>query len=133
MTGGTGSSKRSLGLGALLALLALAVGVLSPPGFMVAARGAGPAIVICTGHGPAFAPGGSGGLGGSDHGRGKAAHDGACPFAGHGLASATLPLATLAKVAFPPSPPALAPRAAVAPGRGLAAPPPPSQGPPVLS
>jgi hypothetical protein len=132
VTGGTNSSKRSLGLGALLALVALAVGVMSPPGFMVAAGGSGPAIVICTGHGPAFAPGGSSSPGGADHGRGKATHDGACPFAGHGLASTRPPLGIIAKVAFAPSPATLEPRADVAPGRGLAAPPPPSQGPPVL-
>src|SRR5580704_14311050 len=109
--------------------MALVAGVLSPPGFMVASGSAGPAIVICTGHGPAFAPGQPGG---ADRGKSKAAHDGACPFAGHGLASAPPPLGTLAKLAFAPLPPSLAPRAAVAPGRGLAAPPPPSHAPPVL-
>ncbi len=123
-------TNRRWGLGVLLALLALMAGVASPPGFMVAARGRTATLVICTGHGPETIVAGPGA---PDHRSGKAGHDGGpCPFAGHGVAVAPpltgvasgLTLATApATVATPPD---------LAPGRGLAAPPPPSHAPPVL-
>ena len=107
-----------------MALLALILHVLTPPGFMLTARPAGPAIVICTGHGswtvpsPAKAPI-------------KTSHaDGACAFAGHGVASAPPPVAAVSSAAHAPAPVASLAIADLAPGRGLAAPPPPSQGPP---
>jgi len=129
MTGAARRSGRLTGLGALLALLALAINVAAPPGFMVARRGAGAAIVICTGHGPATLPAGGDN---SDHKGGKAGHDSVCAFAGHGLASTPPPVATVTRQAFAAAVASAATIADLAPGRGLAAPPPPSRGPPDL-
>lgn len=114
-------------LGALLALLALAVGAIAPPGFMVANGRGGPAIVICTGHGPASLPGQT------DRSNHRAGHDGACAFAGHGVTSTPPVVAQIAAAPFAPPLDARSTFADLAPGRGLAAPPPPSQGPPELS
>jgi hypothetical protein len=122
-----------------LAVLALAVKVAIPAGFMAAPRLAQApfALVLCTGQGamvlgpdgalhrlgePAKAP------------DGKSGHDAPCAFAGHGQGALTAALAGAAPVSFVayrlarvPEPPDLAP------GRGLAAPPPPNRGPPVQS
>ncbi len=109
----------------ILALAALWVQVLVPQGFMVASASNGPALVICTGHGPLQAP---------DH-SGKApkpTSDAPCVFAAHGAVSATpLPVFLLAPI---DAPAAIVAQSFVrqSPGRGLAAPPPPSQGPPQL-
>jgi hypothetical protein len=111
-------------LGALVALLAIAVGLLAPQGFMVASGRSGPTIVICTGHGPATMPGQPDR---SDH---KGGHAQACAFAGHGIASSPPSLAIIGKVVFAPQTALQVALADLAPGRGLAAPPPPSQGPP---
>jgi hypothetical protein len=98
---------------------------LVPQGFMVASVGSNPALVICTGHGPLQAP---------DH-SGKApkpSSDAPCTFAAHGAVSAPpLPVFLPAR-GFAPI--AIAAQSFVrqSPGRGLAAPPPPSQGPPQL-
>jgi hypothetical protein len=108
-------------------MLALTVQVLVPQGFMVARQGERPAIVICTGHGPVLS---RDDLGGHPAKSPKAKPDMACGFAGHGLglmAGATPLLASA--IAWSP-PVVAAPNADLAPGRGLAAPPPPSQGPP---
>lgn len=111
-----------------LAVLALALKVLAPPGFMVAHNDGAFPLVICTGHGPLII---------ADHGDKKApakkATDAPCAFAG---------------AATPPPPPVAAglpePLTIVvaqvvgaqlddqAPGRGLAAPPPRSHAPPEL-
>lgn len=109
-----------------LAALALMLQVLTPPGFMLASSPAGPELVICTGHGPlvvadphrhpAKAP--------------KPGADAPCAFAVHGAAvPPPQRLAPLA-VVFTPVAPAAAAAFDLAPGRGLAAPPPPSHGPP---
>ena len=111
----------------ILALAALWVQVLVPQGFMLASASNGPALVICTGHGPLQSP--------ADH-PGKApkpTSDTPCAFAAHGAVSAPpLPLLLPARVAAPA---AIAVQSFVrqSPGRGLAAPPPPSQGPPQLA
>ena len=116
------------GLGAALAMLALVLQICVPGGFMVSREAGGPALVVCTGHGALITVA-------DDHGRpGKApaTHDGGvCAFAGHGVTTLDAPLAVpnAADVAFnavPSSTPA-----DPAPGRGLAAPPPPSQAPPL--
>jgi len=109
---------------ACLAMLALLAQVLAPQGFMVARQGGLPAIVICTGHGPVLSRDDLGGH------PAKAKPDTVCGFAGHGLGlAASPPLMLASAVAW--SPPVLvAASADLAPGRGLAAPPPPSQGPP---
>ena len=129
------SMRRGDWRGAFLAfaLLALAPKLLIPPGMMVGS--AGPAsspgipLVICTGHGPMVAVG-------QVDPRAPAPRphpDSPCGFAGHALVAAP-PLAAPIAVPYPlPSHVALAMRLDLAPGRGLAAPPPPSQGPPSVS
>jgi hypothetical protein len=109
----------------ILALLALCLQILIPSGFMVASSDTGPALVICTGHGPLTL---------DDHGQpGKAPSSKAdmpCLFAGHGTTAAAPSVARI-------SPPTAIVVARVAqairwvrPGHGLAAPPPPSHAPP---
>ncbi|HZC16403.1 MAG TPA: hypothetical protein VE309_06565 [Caulobacteraceae bacterium] len=116
------------GAAVLAAVLLLILQVAIPPGFMLASGAGSPtgglAMVICTGRGPVQlhpdAPG-------------KAPHSHAgtiCAFAGHAGASLVPDLAAPRRVAFF-APAALVLRAVrLAPGRGLAAPPPPSTGPP---
>lgn len=124
-----GFRQRGFGAGAsvALALIALALQILVPPGFMVSS-GPTPTVVICTGHGSISGP-----L--DDHGQQnktpKDKSDHACPFAGHGgaplapsLQSAAIGLSVV-DVARPTGK-----LADLAPGRGLAAPPPPSHAPP---
>lgn len=114
------------GRGLALGLIALALQVLVPAGYMVADGPQGPALVVCTGHGPLLAA--------SDLGHpGKAPAsrpDMPCAFAGHGALAPPATAATprLAQVSYAPAP--AAGLWDLAPGRGLAAPPPPAQGPP---
>ena len=115
---------------AVLAMLALFLQLAVPQGFMLARAGGQPAIVICTGHGPLLAAA-------DDHGgpakAPKPKSDGTCAFAGHGATPTEAPLLTLAAVRFERIAALAAPRLSPTPGRGLAAPPPPSQGPPAVS
>jgi hypothetical protein len=109
----------------ILALLAVWVQALIPAGYMVGS-GPSPGLVICTGHGPLASHDQPGGAPTSNH-------DGACVFAGHGLAvspqlASVLPAASVIEHA-----PAIVRAVPQSPGRGLAAPPPPSHGPPELS
>lgn len=113
--------------GVWLAAMALALQVLVPPGFMAARTASGaPAVVICTGHGPLKAPGDA-------PAKPERSADHLCVFAGH--AAAPPPPASLALTEARVEPAVqtalIAPD--LQPGRGLAAPPPPSRGPPVLS
>jgi hypothetical protein len=120
------------GVAFALALIALALKVLVPPGFMLAEGGAALAITVCTGHGPLVLH--------ADPGKPPASPaqkkaDAPCTGAGN-----VTPLApsTVQSVAEPwpivSTRPASVGVRDLAPGRGLAAPPPPSQGPPpVLS
>lgn len=113
-----------------LAAMALVLQALAPSGFMVARTGDGPTIAICTGHGPLLAhPGDPAGPGKSRTQR----EGGLCVFAGHGGVAPALTQTTSVsvRVAIMGAPPS--PVADLLPGRGLAAPPPPSQGPPILS
>jgi hypothetical protein len=112
-----------------LAFLALVMKVAVPSGFMVAAPGSGAGfpLVICTGHGEInkTVPDGKGG-------DSKSKSDAPCAFAGHAApptpeVGPEIAAATFAHMAAPN-----AIRFDLAPGRGLAAPPPPSQGPPTL-
>lgn len=125
-----GSAGRWRGVFLTLAVLALALKVLVPPGFMVAGdRDAAPGLlVICTGHGP---------LALGDRGDAKApAHktsDAPCAFAG----SAAPPTPSAPAIVAPPrllvaDQLARVQAADLAPGRGLAAPPPPSHAPPAV-
>ena len=110
-----------------LAFVALVLKVLAPPGFMVAPGQPFP-IVICTGHGPAVAAPTKGG-----DPVNKSKPDAPCAFSGNGVGAippgdlhADIPTATLYQILVSSAP------ADLTPGRGLAAPPPPSQGPPVI-
>lgn len=118
-----------------LAVLALALKVLVPAGFMVQAPSPAAAfpLVLCTEHGTvaldaAALPGA--------HATKKApaqkpAHDSPCVFAGHGAASVAPGLFSVAAVAFADyRVPPIVLRRELAPGRGLAAPPLPARGPP---
>jgi hypothetical protein len=114
-------------VGLALALLAVLVAVLVPPGYMTAAGAGGPSLVICTGHGPlTLAPGDQKG----SHKAPKARPNSLCAFTGHGVA-VTDGSAPVVAVRFRAVAPAIQRILAdLTPGRGLAAPPPPSQAPP---
>jgi hypothetical protein len=108
-----------------LAVMALAMRLAIPQGFMLAGSetDAGPQLVICTGHGPLKT--------GPASPAEKSKPGSACVFAGHGAGAAPEPPPQIETAAFPAT--AGLPRAIpadLAPGRGLAAPPPPSLGPP---
>jgi hypothetical protein len=119
-----------------LAILALALKVMVPAGFMTQAEpknGLPFALVLCTGQGPLVVQPGD--L--LDHHdkapAEKPAHDTPCPFAGQGAAvtpPSTLAVAKVEFVAYRPM--AVARAVDPAPGRGLAAPPLPARGPPSL-
>lgn len=119
-----------------LAVLALALKILVPAGFMTATepRNGSPfALVLCTGQGPLVIQPGEA----LDH-RDKApadkpSHDEPCPFSAQGAAApppSGLVIAKIAFVAYRPAPPARVTH--LAPGRGLTAPPLPARGPPSL-
>ena len=117
------------------ALLAVALKVLVPAGFMVAGptdRSAFP-LVICTGQGVVTE---AHGVSSAHHQgeSGKSSHDAPCLFAGHGAAAPAPDLFSTRPVEFVlhADVPAPALRRDVAPGRGLAAPPLPARGPPAL-
>ena len=117
------------GVALTLTLLALVLKVLVPPGFMLAGTGQQSLIAICTGHGPLT-------LAVDDHGGSKAPAqqktDAPCLGAGNISPPSPPALATLpAPLAFAASPAPFGRAFDLAPGRGLAAPPPPSQGPPI--
>ena len=114
-----------------LTALALALKVLVPQGFMLSERGPGIPLVICTGHGPLM-------LSDDGHGGSKnpAQKKSDAPCTGAGNVTPVAP-STLAAVSEPivlvvdrlPGSVALD----LIPGRGLAAPPPPSHAPPAVS
>jgi hypothetical protein len=111
------------------ALVALALLVLVPPGFMVASDG--PArITICTGHGAVESSLDlSGKSAPANHGKA----DAPCAFAGHAAPLARAPAAPIVTAAWTlVRASAALPASQIAPGRGLAAPP-PATGPPAIS
>jgi hypothetical protein len=114
----------------LLAILALALQVVVPPGYMVGGGGAdGPArIVICTGHGPvdaAFDLGGPKAPARGKHG------EASCVFAGHAAPNTLAPPGPAIAAVWPRRAPLVVTLAdQVCVGRGLAAPPPPARAPP---
>lgn len=99
--------------------------VAAPPGFMFAAPGSGFSLVICTGHGPLT-------LDLPDHkgAPSKSKSDAPCAFAGHAAPPTPAFGAPLIGSAFSQRAELDLPRFDLVPGRGLAAPPPPAQGPP---
>ena len=109
-----------------LAALALMVQVLIPQGYMVSADPAAHGLVICTGHGPLLSL--------DDRGHPakapKSGGDSVCGFAAHGASAPPPTLTSVVLVAFAPVAAIAAPRLDLVPGRGLAAPPPPSHAPP---
>jgi hypothetical protein len=111
-----------------LAMLAVAVKVLVPAGFMTPAptQHAAFPLVLCTGHGAVVVD-----AAGKDQHPAKPAHDGPCVFSGHGAAlAASASPAVGAAVAIAYAALADAPVRDLAPGRGLVAPPLPPRGPP---
>ena len=109
------------------ALLALIVQILAPPGFMFGRQGDRAGLVICTGHGAANSLSDLAGHPGKGP---QSRHDAPCAFAGLGVAAAPPLIALAVRPTLPATEAASLTRFDLAPGRGLAAPPPPSQGPP---
>jgi hypothetical protein len=109
-----------------LAVLAIAVKVLIPQGYMAPAQpGVGFPLVICTDHGLIK-------LDDKPTPPGKSRTDSPCAFSGN-LVSTAPPLAVIAQSeVWSPTPQRVEIRRDLAPGRGLAAPPPPAIGPPRL-
>ncbi len=108
-----------------LAALALTVQFLVPQGYMVSADRGSPGLVICTGHGPLRLF--------DKHqtpGKSPKSSDAPCAFAAHATATPPPAAATLMTVSFEYVGRAVTPTFDLAPGRGLAAPPPPSHAPP---
>ncbi len=125
--GGLGHGRLTRRPGLLvLALAALWIQALIPAGYMISPD-QGPGLVICTGHGPLT------GQNRHPDGAPSANHDGVCLFAGHGLAVAPPLLARLPTRQIIVHSPTITVSVAQTPGRGLAAPPPPSHAPPELT
>lgn len=136
----------------LILACALAVRVLIPGGFMIGETASGaPALVLCPGQDSRYAPPPAtmpgmhhdmahmmpdGSMMSGDHDRGKHPDPGTdrpCAFAAVGLA---VDMPVPAPLLAPPPPPAFAGlinRVPSDPGHGLAAPPPPSTGPPSIA
>jgi hypothetical protein len=119
-----------------LATLAIALKVLVPAGFMAAAAPADAlpfALVICSGHGPLTVAPGEALTSHQKSPSGKTTHDSPCAFAGHGAGAPAPNLIDTVTVEFVAYRAAQnAPLVDLAPGRGLAAPPLPARGPPIL-
>jgi hypothetical protein len=117
---------RRLRLGfAVLALIAVAFRVLIPPGFMIAKTGGAFPLVICTGHGPLDLSNKPDPI----HDK-TSTNDVPCAFAGYAATTPPASVVVAAATTLAYLAPALDRRRDLVPGRGLAAPPPPSQGPP---
>jgi hypothetical protein len=118
-------------------MLAVALKVLVPAGFMVGApaNGSPLPIVLCTGQGTVTLGAGEAAPGHerSGHAPANAGHDSPCAFAGHGLGAPPPSLFETGAAEFvgyvftAPSR-----RVSVTPGRGLSGPPLPARGPPSL-
>lgn len=118
----------------MLAMVAIGLKILIPPGYMAAppkAEGPGFNLVLCTAQGMIDMTAAAEDPAPADEDDG--AHHSPCIFAGHGVAAAAPSLLGAQPVAFQPVTAARPDLSdAVAPGRGLAAPPPPARGPPHL-
>lgn len=121
-----------------LAALAVALKVMIPPGFMpgTPSNDLPFAIVLCTAQGAVTVESGGalpGEHGGSGEAPTKSAHDSPCAFAGHGVGAPLPDLHEVGQAQFVTYQalfPSLSPD--LAPDRGLAGPPLPARGPPVL-
>jgi len=124
----TGSRRGGWGFWAALAALSLTLKVMAPAGFMMAPGAGRLPLVICTAHGPVSL------TGSNDHApkRAPPSSDKPCVFCGHGVASISNEQPPLATAFLAQVPTPVARQTDLTPGRGLAAPPPPSQAPPVL-
>lgn len=125
------SGKRRYAATLLLALTLL-MRVVVPQGYMPVEAADGFRVELCSGtEGKTIVIPGIKLNGGQDkHDAGKSP----CDFAGAGQAAALPDVAFVPPLAPQPQAPTLsAPRAILAPGRGLAAPPPPATGPPFLA
>ena len=126
-----GLSRRRGGAWLFLVALALFVRLAVPNGYMLSPQSKGFALVICTGHGP-YMQGMHDAGGKMPAGPSKHADDHVCPFAG-GLVLTPPDLSTITTSAVEwawAEAPLL--HEDIAPGRGLAAPPPPSHAPPAF-
>ena len=126
MTGGI-QRKLEARVATAVAILALLIQLAVPPGFMVADTNQGPAVVICTGHGPLAVDVPGHGLPGKSPG---SKGSGVCPFAGHGGPAVTPVAAAFSPAAYVFEREQTSTPGDAYPGRGLAAPPPPSHAPP---
>jgi hypothetical protein len=113
-----------------LALVALFLQGATPAGFMLARQDGRATVTICTGHGAAVSVADLAGHPGKSS---QSKPDAPCAFAGHGAAVSPPLAALIASPLGQSSAPLVAARFDLTPGRGLAAPPPPSQGPPQLT
>jgi hypothetical protein len=110
-----------------LALLALFLQGLMPSGFMAAREAGRATVVICTGHGAASS---LADLAGHPTKQPQSKPAAPCAFAGSGVAASPPVAALIAGPIVRQNTPLVAAHFDLSPGRGLAAPPPPSQGPP---
>jgi hypothetical protein len=120
-----------------LAVLAVAMKILVPPGFMAGTQSNDLPfqIYLCTAQGGVTVQSGEALAHRGDPGQApaKSAHDSPCAFAGHALGATPPSVAeapAVAFIAYTPSVPAVATH--LIPGRGLAGPPLPARGPPAL-
>ena len=114
---------------------ALALRMLVPQGWMPVSDAHGFRITMCSGTGPmdmTMAMPGMAMHGKSDHGPQQPMQEHPCTFAHLGMALAEPPSLTLALPPFAQAEALALKSLTVAIGRGLAAPPPPSTGPPIL-
>lgn len=121
----------------VLAALAMALKVLIPAGFMTAPRTNDLPfpLVLCTGQGAMVVAPGQALPGSEEPGPDeRQAHDSPCAFAGHGLAAPAPNLLDAGRIEFIAYDIEIPSNygSRLAPGRGLAAPPPPARGPPGL-
>jgi hypothetical protein len=107
-------------------VLAVCLRVLIPQGMMISQTPGAFPLVICSGHGPELF---TGLPDGSNKGQ-KSTHDSPCAFAGHVVPTPPTAVELAAPNVFAFAPGAEIKLSDLAPGRGLAAPPPPSRGPP---
>ncbi|MDP2213747.1 DUF2946 family protein [Phenylobacterium sp.] len=117
----------------MLAVVAIGLKILIPPGYMAApAKADGPAftLMLCTPQGM-IEMAASDLPGAPSPSEDEGARHSPCVFAGHAAASVTPDLPTILPIVFETAALRLAAAPGhVTPGRGLAAPPPPARGPP---